>query len=237
MRYLLITAVLSVTTSTVAAVESPADARGLGARSSQSPSPAPHRDQIANETTPDETPIRPQRMEPVVATAKPVTAPKVAHSGTGAFSDGASLRLNGGSGNLLERLRQLETDLAATVGELEARNLLVTDLRHGLDDEKARSEALTGKVEYLEHARVSLDTARQEVADRGRTIEDLRLQLAQSELSRLRAERFLYEISSDLLALEVGDATALGAIQSRVRVRIANTERPTSGTVPKAPTP
>jgi|GEM_PF-6819104 len=158
--------------------------------------------------------------------------------GTGAFDNGASLRLTGQpGGSLLERLRDLEVALAATRLEIIARDVLIVEMKRQLDDEHARTEALSGKVQFLDHARISLETARQEVGDRGRRIEALELLLAQSELSRLRAERFLFEVSGDLLSLDIGDAGALTAIQGRLRARIATSESSAAmpNTVPSAP--
>lgn len=142
--------------------------------------------------------------------------------GNGAFRDGASLRLAGQpGGSLLERLRELEYDLTQTRAELAARDRVLVDLKRNLDEERARTEALSGKVQFLDHARISLETARQEVTDRGHRIAALELQLAGSELARLRAERFLFEVAGDLLGLEIGDAGALSAIQGRLRTRVA----------------
>lgn len=150
-----------------------------------------------------------------------------AADGEGAFRAGASMSLTGQPGTaLLERLRDLETALAEANQVLAARDQQIAELKRGSEEEKTRSEALAAKVQYLDHARISLENARQEVADRGRTIELLGLQLAQSELARLRAERFLFEVSSDLLNIELGDAAALSAIQARVRARVSNMERP-----------
>lgn len=143
-------------------------------------------------------------------------------TGTGAFRDGASLRLTGQpGGSLLERLRELELALTLTRDELAARDRALADAKRSLDEERARTEALSGKVQFLDHARISLETARQEVTDRGHRITALELQLAGSELARLRAERFLFEVAGDLLNLEIGDTGALSAIQGRLRSRVA----------------
>ncbi len=155
--------------------------------------------------------------------------------GIGAFRPGATLQLGDGVGNsLLERLRTLEMDRDQARLDLAARDRLIGELKRALDDERTRSEALTSKVQFLEHARISLENARQEIADRGQKIEALELQLAQSEVQRLRSERFLYDIASDLLASDLGDIATLTAIQGRLRARIVNTETMQSvGTMPK----
>jgi len=148
-------------------------------------------------------------------------APATTATGTGALRHGPGLRLDGGGReSLLERQRRLDAELAALRAALGDREQQAADAKRSADLAGNRSEALATKVEILEHARTSLEDARQEVADRGRRIDQLADQLAQSELARLKAEQFAYEMAADLLKLEPGDGQALTDLQLRVRTRL-----------------
>lgn len=159
---------------------------------------------------------------PGTALAPPtLPAPASVEAGAGALREGPGLRLDGGGReSLLERQRRLDAELAATRAALAEREREAAEAKRIADLAEQRSAALTTKVEILEHARISLEDARQEVADRGRRIDQLADQLAQSEVARLKAEQFAYELAADLLKLEPADGQALTDLQLRVRARL-----------------
>lgn len=153
--------------------------------------------------------------------APPLPPPAATPAAAGAFRDGGGPRLDGSTREpLLERLRRLDRELAAARDTLAARESEIAELRRlaALADEQIqRAET---RVRGLELARGSLENARQEVSDRGRRLELLTDQLAQSELARLRAEQLAYEMASDVLKLEPGDGPGLTDLQLRVRRRL-----------------
>ena len=151
------------------------------------------------------------------------TTPATSAGGTGALRHGPGLRLDGGGReSLLERQRRLDGELAAMRVALAEREREAAEARRAAEVADGRSDSLASKVEILEHARTSLEDARQEVADRGKRIDQLADQLAQSELARLKAEQFAYELAADLLKLEPADGQALTDLQLRVRARLDN---------------
>ena len=157
------------------------------------------------------------------ATVAPPTqiTPASSAGGTGALRHGPGMRLDGGGReSLLERQRRLDGELAAMRAALAEREREAAEAKRAAELADGRSDSLATKVEILEHARTSLEDARQEVADRGRRIDQLADQLAQSELARLKAEQFAYELAADLLKLEPADGQALTDLQLRVRARL-----------------
>ena len=149
------------------------------------------------------------------------TTPATSEVGTGALRLGPGLRLDGGGReSLLERQRRLDGELKAMRVALTEREREAAEAKRAAELADGRSDSLSTKVEILEHARTSLEDARQEVADRGRRIDQLSDQLAQSELARLKAEQFAYELAADLLKLEPADGQALTDLQLRVRARL-----------------
>lgn len=145
-----------------------------------------------------------------------------AADGAGAYRDGPTLRLDGmGDETLLEKLRRLDREVSAARETMAQREKEVAALEreNGLLRERGRD--LTGRLELLEHARVSLEQARQEVADRGRRLESLDTRLTASERSRLLAERYTFDLAAEILALQPGDSQKLIDIQSRLRAMVA----------------
>ncbi len=150
-----------------------------------------------------------------------LATPATSAAGTGALRTGPGLRLDGGGReSLLERQRRLDAELTAMRAALAQRELEAAEAKRIAELAEGRSDSLATKVEILEHARTSLENARQEVADRGRRIDQLADQLAQSELARLKAEQFAYELAADLLKLEPADGQALTELQLRIRSRL-----------------
>lgn len=156
--------------------------------------------------------------------------PGVESIGQGAFRDGPTLRLDGGGNEtLLEKLRRLDRETAEARKILAERDRQVADIERENALLRERGQDLTGRVELLEHARISLEHARQEVADRGKRLDTLAAQLTASERARLVAERQTFDLAAEILALQPGDAQALIDLQSRLRVLIVQqspTEKP-----------
>jgi predicted ribosome quality control (RQC) complex YloA/Tae2 family protein len=141
--------------------------------------------------------------------------------GSGAFRDGPTLRLEGsGNETLLEKLRRLENEMAVTRDTLSERDKSIADLERENTLLRERGKDLIGRLELLEHARVSLEQARQEVADRGKRLDALSAQVMSSERARLLCERAAFDTAAEILALQANDAQKLLDLQSRLRAMI-----------------
>jgi hypothetical protein len=147
--------------------------------------------------------------------------------GRGAFRDGPTLRLDGGGDEtLLEKLRRLDLENAASRDALAKRDQAIADLERENALLRERGKDLSGRLELLEHARISLEQARQEVADRGRRLDLLAAQVTAAERARLLAERYTFDLSAEILAMQPADAQKLLDLQSRLRAMVEH-QQPT----------
>jgi len=141
--------------------------------------------------------------------------------GHGAFHDGPTLRPDGSSNEtLLEKLRRLDHDVMRKSDSLSERDKTIATLERENTLLRERGQDLAGRLEILEHARVSLEHARQEVADRGKRLDSLTAQLMSSERARLVSERAAFDTAAEILALQPNDAQKLLDLQSRLRAMI-----------------
>ena len=128
----------------------------------------------------------------------------------GAFREGPNLVVEGGGReSVLERQRRIDRELATTKSTLASREQELTALRARLNDTTARSTRLNEQSDALGHVRDSLETARQELAERQVRLLAANEQLAVSELQRLRGERAYFLLAADLLKLAPGQSQEL----------------------------
>ena len=139
----------------------------------------------------------------------------------GAFREGPNLVVDGGgSESVLERQRRIDRELAAAKATLASREQELTALRARLGDATARGTRLSEQSDALGHVRDSLETARQELADRQAKLAAANEQVAVSELQRLRSERAYFLLAAELLKLVPGQSQELVDLQVRVRQQV-----------------
>ena len=139
----------------------------------------------------------------------------------GAFREGPNLVVEGGGReSVLERQRRIDRELAATKTTLASREQELIALRAKLNDSTARGTRLTEQSDALGHVRDSLETARQELAERQARLTAANEQLAVSELQRLRGERAYFLLAADLLKLAPGQSQELVDLQVRIRQQV-----------------
>jgi hypothetical protein len=142
-------------------------------------------------------------------------------SAGGAFRDGPNLVVEGGGReSVLERQRRIDRELAATKAALASREQELAAVRIRLNDSTSRGTRLAEQSDALGHVRDSLETARQELAERQVRLNAASEQLAVSELQRLRGERAYYLLAAELLKLVPGQSQELVDLQVRVRQQV-----------------
>jgi hypothetical protein len=138
--------------------------------------------------------------------------------GRGAYKQGATLRIDGGEHEtVLERMHRFELEVAASKVVIDNRDEEIAALRGRLEAVLAQNEALSERLDTLNHARESLETAQQELADRQRKLGELGDQLAVSELARLRIERLYYLLAAQVIRLSPSHTQEIIELQDEVR--------------------
>ena len=139
----------------------------------------------------------------------------------GAFREGPNLVVEGGGReSVLERQRRIDRELAAAKATLASREQELTALRARFADTTARGTRLAEQSDALGHVRDSLETARQELAERQAKLAAANEQVAVSELQRLRGERAYFLLAAELLKLVPGQSHELVDLQIRVRQQV-----------------
>lgn len=139
----------------------------------------------------------------------------------GAFREGPNLVIDGGGReSVLERQRRIDRELTAAKLTLASREQELTALRARLSDSTTRGTRLAEQGDALGHVRDSLETARQELAERHIRLTAANEQLAVSELQRLRGERAYFLLAAELLKLAPGQSQELVDLQVRIRQQV-----------------
>lgn len=146
---------------------------------------------------------------------------RLSHS-QGALRHGSNLLVDGGGQeSVLERLRRLDRELAASRAITADQEHQIAGLHSQLTAAHGRGDELAGQADSLSHVRDSLVTAQQELAERKTIIASLNEQLAVCELQRLRAEKSYYLLAASVLKLAPSQQIPeLGDLQDRVRVQV-----------------
>ena len=121
---------------------------------------------------------------------------------------------------MLERLRRLDRELAASHAVATDQEHQIAALRSQLTAAHGRGDELAGQADSLSHVRDSLVTAQQELAERKTIIASLNEQLAVCELQRLRAEKAYYLLAASVLKLAPGQTQELADLQDLVRIQV-----------------
>jgi chromosome segregation ATPase len=139
----------------------------------------------------------------------------------GALRHGSNLLVDGGGQeSVLERLRRLDRELAASRAVAADQEKHIAALRGQLTAAHGRGDELAGQADALGHVRDSLVNAQQELAERKTIIASLNEQLAVCELQRLRAEKAYYQLAASVLKLAPGQTQELADLQDLVRIQV-----------------
>ena len=147
--------------------------------------------------------------------------------GQGAYRHGPLISVDGHrSGTMLERLHDLEHDLATAEAQLAQRLERLKQQREQLDNASNEISVLNENLALLRGARKRATTAQQVAKERERIINDLNQKLIDIELQYLQKDRLFAEFALDVLQLESLDTDALTNLQDRLRAEIAKMPQP-----------
>ncbi|MBA3846231.1 MAG: hypothetical protein H0X45_06265 [Planctomycetes bacterium] len=144
-------------------------------------------------------------------------------TGKGPYRDGPLFTVDGGA-SLLERLRAVERDLAATRAELARSVEHGRDLERELGATQLRAARLHEQLDAAGHAHDQLLTAQQELADRGRKLAANDEQIAGANLARLNAERLYFLLAGAVMKLSPGQPQDVLDLQQEVRAQARELE-------------